>query len=124
MDAHARPHALDIERRFAGREVSNGQIVMFGLTGGLIPGPASITVLLLCLPLKKVALGATLVLGFSVVLALTLVVSGVLAALSLRQASRRWSGFGELAAKAPYASGLLIMPVGMWVGWHGWGALG
>jgi nickel/cobalt exporter len=123
MDAHARAHAMDIERRFAGREVTNGQILMFGLTGGLIPCPASITVLLLCLQLKKVALGATLVLGFSVGLALTLVASGALAALSMRHASRRWSGFGELAAKAPYASGLLIMLVGLWVGWHGWSAL-
>ena len=123
MDAHARSHAMDIERRFAGREVTNGQILMFGLTGGLIPCPASITVLLLCLQLKKVALGATLVLGFSVGLALTLVASGALAALSMRHASRRWSGFGQLAAKAPYASGLLIMLVGLWVGWHGWSAL-
>jgi len=123
MDPHARAHALDIERRFAGRTVTNAQILMFGLTGGLIPCPASITVLLLCLQLKKVALGATLVLGFSVGLAITLVASGALAALSMRQASRRWSGFGELAAKAPYASGILIMAVGLWVGWHGWRAL-
>ena len=53
------------------------QIVLFGLTGGLIPCPASITVLLLCLQLKQVALGATLVLGFSVGLALTLVALGI-----------------------------------------------
>jgi len=123
MDPHARAHALDIERRFAGRTVTNGQILMFGLTGGLIPCPASITVLLLCLQLKKVALGATLVLGFSVGLAITLVASGALAALSMRHASRRWSGFGDLAAKAPYASGALIMAVGLWVGWQGWRAL-
>lgn len=96
---------------------------MFGLTGGLIPCPAAITVLLLCLQLKKVTLGATLVMGFSVGLALTLVASGALAALGMRHASKRWSGFGKLAAKAPYASALLIMAVGLWVGWHGWSAL-
>jgi nickel/cobalt exporter len=56
-------------------------------------------------------------------LAITLVASGALAALSLRQASRRWSGFGDLAAKAPYASSILIMAVGLWVGWQGWRAL-
>ncbi len=37
QDAHARAHANDIKRRFDGREVTNWQILLFGLTGGLIP---------------------------------------------------------------------------------------
>ncbi len=124
-DAHAREHAEQIQRRFAGREVSTGQIVMFGLTGGLIPCPASITVLLLCLQLKRIALGATLVLGFSIGLALTMVASGVIAALSVKHLSRRMSGgrFSELAAKAPYFSGGLILIVGLYVGYQGLHAL-
>ena len=77
QSAHEREHAEQIHKRFAGRHVTTGQIVMFGLTGGLIPCPSSITVLLLCLQLKKIALGATLVLGFSLGLALTMVASGV-----------------------------------------------
>jgi len=124
-DAHARAHAADIQRRFAGRNVSTGQIVMFGLTGGLIPCPASITVLLLCLQLKRIALGATLVLGFSVGLALTMVASGVIAAVGLKHLSRRMGSgrFSELAAKAPYFSGGLILLVGLYVGWQGLRAL-
>ena len=124
-DPHAREHAEQIQRRFAGREVTTAQIVMFGLTGGLIPCPASITVLLLCLQLKKIALGATLVLGFSVGLALTMVASGVIAALSVKHLSRRLSGgrFSELAAKAPYFSGGLILLVGLYVGYQGLRAL-
>jgi len=97
--------------------------VLFGLTGGLIPCPASITVLLLCLQLKKVALGATLVLCFSIGLALTMVTTGALAALSVKHVSRRWSGFGEFARKAPYFSGLLIVAVGLYVGYQGLHAL-
>jgi nickel/cobalt exporter len=119
QDPHELAHAHDIRRRFADREVSSGQIVMFGLTGGLIPCPASITVLLLCLQLKKIALGATLVLCFSIGLALTMVASGVLAALSVKHVSRRWSGFGEFARKAPYFSGVLILLVGAYIGWQG-----
>ena len=124
-DAHAREHADQIQRRFAGREVTTGQIVMFGLTGGLIPCPASITVLLLCLQLKRIALGATLVLGFSIGLALTMVASGVIAALSVKHLSKRMSGgrFSELAAKAPYFSGVLILIVGVYVGYRGLHAL-
>ena len=125
MDAHARGHADDIQRRFAGREVTTGQIIMFGLTGGLIPCPASITVLLLCLQLKRIALGATLVLGFSIGLALTMVASGVIAAIGVKHLSKRMSGgrFSELAAKAPYFSGGLILLVGLYVGWQGLHAL-
>lgn len=103
QDPHELSHANDIRHRFTNREATNGQIVMFGLTGGLMPCPAAITVLLLCLQLKKVSLGATLVLCFSIGLALTLVFSGVVAALSIRHAAKRWSGFGELARKAPFS---------------------
>ncbi|VVD65900.1 Nickel/cobalt efflux system RcnA [Pandoraea iniqua] len=119
QDAHERAHARDIEKRFGDRNVTTGQIVMFGVTGGLVPCPASITVLLLCLQLKRFVLGAGLVLCFSIGLALTMVVSGVLAALSVRHVSRRWSGFGEFARKAPYFSGALIILVGLYVGYQG-----
>ena len=122
MDAHARAHAQEIAQRFASGHATNGQILVFGLTGGLIPCPASITVLLLCLQLKQVALGATLVLSFSVGLALTMVASGVRAAWSVGQATRRWSGFGAWAAKAPYISTILMLLLAAWMageGWHG-----
>lgn len=123
QDAHELAHANDIRRRFGNREVTTGQIIVFGLTGGLIPCPASITVLLLCLQLKEIALGATLVLCFSIGLALTMVMAGVLAALSVRQVSKRWSGFGSLARNAPYFSGGLILLVGVYLGLQGLRAL-
>jgi len=78
-DAHARAHAADIGDRFAGRPVTTWQIIVFGLTGGLIPCPAAITVLLICMQLKAFSLGFVLVLCFSIGLALTLVSAGVLA---------------------------------------------
>lgn len=112
VDAHEAAHAEDIRRRFSGRSVTTGQIVLFGLTGGLIPCPGAITVLMLCLQLHRVALGAVLVAGFSVGLALTMVASGVLAALSLRHLEKRWSGFGDAVRKAPLISGALILVVG------------
>ena len=123
QDPHELAHANDIRHRFANREVTTGQIIMFGLTGGLIPCPASITVLLLCLQLKQITLGATLVLSFSIGLAVTMVASGLLAALSVKHVSKRWSGFGEFARKAPYFSGALILLVGFYVGYQGLHAL-
>lgn len=119
-DAHARAHAADIRQRFTGRQVTSGQIIMFGLTGGLIPCPAAITVLLLCIQLKQLSLGFLLVVCFSVGLAVTMVAAGVIAALSVRHVASRWSGFSTFARRAPYASGVLIVLVGLHTGWLGW----
>lgn len=120
QDAHARAHASDIQRRFANRNVTTGQIVLFGLTGGLIPCPAAVTVLLLCIQMKALSLGALLVLCFSIGLALTLVTVGVVAAMSMRQAAKRWSGLSTLAQRAPWFSSALIALVGIYMGIHGW----
>jgi nickel/cobalt exporter len=97
-----------------------GQIIMFGLTGGLIPCPAAITVLLLCIQLKQLSLGFVLVVCFSIGLALTMVSAGVIAALSVKHVASRWSGFSAFARRAPYASGALIIVVGLYTGWVGW----
>jgi len=120
QDAHERAHANDIKNRFTDKEVTNGQILLFGLTGGLIPCPAAITVLLICIQLKALTLGATLVVCFSIGLALTLVAVGVGAAVSVRQVAKRWSGFNKLARNAPYFSSALIACVGVYMGVHGY----
>jgi nickel/cobalt exporter len=120
MDPHERAHAIDIERRFSGRSVTTGQIMIFGLTGGLIPCPAAITVLMLCLQLKQFTLGVMLVLSFSFGLALTMVLVGVAASLSIRHIQKRWSGFGALARRAPYASAGLMIAIALYMGVSGW----
>ncbi|HHL0202771.1 TPA: nickel/cobalt efflux protein RcnA [Raoultella ornithinolytica] len=117
-DAHELAHAHDIEKRFTDKEVTNGQILLFGLTGGLIPCPAAITVMLICIQIKALALGATLVVSFSIGLALTLVTVGVGAAIGVRQVSRRWDGFHTLARRAPYFSSLLIAVMGIYLAIH------
>lgn len=120
QDAHELAHANDIRRRFADKNVTNWQIALFGLTGGLIPCPAAITVLLLCLQLKEFTLGAVLVLCFSIGLAVTLVTVGAIAALSVRHATQRYGWFSTVARLAPYFSSLLIIAVGIYVGMTGW----
>jgi nickel/cobalt transporter (NicO) family protein len=123
QDAHELAHANDIRHRFAERNVTTWQIAMFGLTGGLIPCPAAITVLLLCLQLRELALGFALVLCFSIGLALTLVAVGAAAALSVNHAMTRWSWFGTFSRRAPYVSSILMTAVGLYVGYHGWTGL-
>jgi len=118
-DEHARQHAREWQARFPTRQVTTGQLILFGLTGGLMPCPAAFAVLLVCLQIKQFTLGFALVLAFSLGLAITLVSVGALAALSVREASRRFSGFGQLAHKLPYASVGLMALIGIVVASQG-----
>jgi len=120
-DAHEREHAEEVRKQLMNQKVTTGQIILFGLTGGLSPCPSAFAILLLCLQLKKVVLGLWLVLGFSIGLAITLVGVGVIAAVSVKHASKRFKNFGEWARKAPYLSafflifiGLVVMAQGAW----------
>jgi nickel/cobalt exporter len=122
-DAHARAHADDIARRFANRRVTTAQIVWFGLSGGLMPCPAAFTVLIVCLQLKRFALGLGLVAGFSLGLALTMVTVGALAALSVQHASKRFQGFGKFARNAPYLSSLVLVCLAAFFAFEGWSHL-
>lgn len=112
-DAHARAHAREIEKRLSQQKTSTFQTILFGLTGGLIPCPSAITVLLLCLHLKKVTLGITLVSAFSIGLAVTLVSVGVIAAIGLRYATRKAPWLDKLTANAPFVSAAFIGFVGL-----------
>lgn len=120
QDAHERAHSADIARRFANRNVTTGQIIIFGLTGGLLPCPAALTVLLVCLQLKQFTLGFTLVLCFSFGLALTMVAAGTAAAWSVQHASKRFKRFGEVTRNAPYFSSALLTCLGLYIGIQGW----
>ncbi len=123
QDAHERAHAQDIAQRFAGRTVTTPQIVLFGITGGLMPCPAAFTVLFVCLQLKRAALGFAMVAAFSFGLALTMVSVGALAALSVQHAQRKFRGFGEAMRRAPYVSCALLVVLAAYMAWHGWKTL-
>ena len=122
-DAHVRAHAREIEIRFAGGGATVPQTIGFGLVGGLIPCPAAITVLLLCLGIGQFWLGVGMVASFSVGLAVTLVAVGMAAVLGLRYASKRFSGADRLFASAPCVSGALILLVGTYMAYSGWSHL-
>jgi nickel/cobalt transporter (NicO) family protein len=109
QDAHEAAHALAIQKRFLNRKVTTPQIVLFGLTGGLLPCPAAFTVLLVCLQLKEFSLG----------LALTMVSVGAVAAWSVRHAEKKFSGFGEFMRKAPYFSCALLLVLASYMAWQG-----
>lgn len=113
-DAHAAAHAREIEAKYAGRTgVSSGEIVWFGFTGGLLPCPAAIAVLLICLQLKKISLGIAMVGAFSIGLAITLVAVGLVAAWGTRRAARLSTGFDRWTRWLPMVSGVLVTALGV-----------
>lgn len=113
LDAHAAAHARQIRNRFAGqRDVSNFDIAWFGFTGGLLPCPAAIAVLLICLQMKAFSLGIGMVAAFSLGLAITMVGVGMAAAWGASAARARWAGFSEWGAKLPYVSAAIVMVIG------------
>jgi nickel/cobalt exporter len=123
QDAHERSHAQDIARRFANRTVTTPQIILFGITGGLMPCPAAFTILLVCLQLKRAALGFTIVGAFSFGLALTMVTVGALAAWSVHHAQKRFAGFGEWMRRAPFISCAMLVMLAAYMAWSGWHGL-
>jgi len=118
-DAHERAHAAEVQKQLMDKQVTTGQIILFGLTGGLMPCPSAFALLLVCLQLKRVVLGFALVLGFSIGLAITLVTVGILAALSVQHVGKRFKRFGEFARKVPYLSSMVLIFIGVLVAIQG-----
>lgn len=53
-------------------------------------------------------------------LAITMVMAGVIASLGVGRARKRWSGFGALARRAPYASSALMLAIAISMAVSGW----
>jgi len=121
--SHDHPHHHDHAPPRPGR-VTTGQIVWFGFTGGLMPCPSAIAVLLVCLQIKAFALGVAMVAAFSVGLAATLVAIGVSVAWGSGKLIERWTGFDRFAAKLPYLSAGFVLVLGLIVSAVGLSATG
>jgi nickel/cobalt exporter len=93
-------------------------MALYGLTAGLVPCPASVTILMICLHLKRFSLGLVMVASFSFGLAIALVGVGVLAAWGAQQVGRRWAEghWGAWARQMPYFSSALMALVAVWMG--------
>lgn len=111
---HSHDGAAEAKALMAKGKVSTVQIMLFGLTGGLLPCPASIAVLLVCLQLKQFSLGIAMVAAFSLGLALTLVSVGVAAAWGRGHIERMY-GKGKAEALSrylPLVSAALMLVLG------------
>jgi nickel/cobalt exporter len=92
--------------------LSRRSLVAVGISGGLLPCPSALVVLLAAISLHRLAFGLLLVVAFSTGLALTITGIG-LAAVLARSAFRRVSFEGRLVALLPTASALVILAAGV-----------
>ncbi len=132
-DAHGHRHDRDhhhdhadnagLAQRFGDRPICAWEIAWFGFTGGLLPCPSAIAVLLVAIKLRAIALGAAMVGAFSLGLAITLVAVGVAAAWGTRAAAS-WSGFDRWAKILPVVSLTIVLFLGVGITLHGLSLLG
>jgi nickel/cobalt exporter len=87
-------------------------LLAVGVSGGLLPCPSALVVLLAAISLHRVAFGLLLILAFSAGLALSITGIG-LAAVLARRAFRRLSFEGPLIRLLPAASALVILAAGL-----------
>ncbi len=97
--------------------LSRRSLVAVGVSGGLLPCPSALVVLLAAITLHRVAFGMLLVVAFSAGLALTITGIG-LAAVLARGAFRRVSFDGRLVSLLPTASALVILAAGLLMTLH------
>ena len=88
--------------------LSRRSLVAVGVSGGLLPCPSALVVLLAAITLHRVAFGILLVVAFSAGLALTITGIG-LAAVLARGAFRRVSFEGRVVSLLPTVSALVIV---------------
>lgn len=122
--SHDGQHHHDRHHAPAAGTETTGQIVWFGFTGGLMPCPSAIAVLLVCLQMKAFALGVAMVAAFSVGLAATLVALGVGVAWGSAKLISRWAGFERWAGRLPYVSAGFVLVLGIAISALGLGATG
>src|SRR5581483_3087174 len=87
-------------------------LLAVGISGGLLPCPSALVVLLAAISLHRVAFGMLLIVAFSAGLALSITGIGLLAVLAKRAFGR--VGFdGRLVRLLPAASALVILVAGL-----------
>jgi nickel/cobalt transporter (NicO) family protein len=93
-------------------DLSLRSLLAVGVSGGLLPCPSALVVLLAAISLHKVAYGLVLIVAFSVGLAATITGIGVVAVLA-RNAFGRLSFDGRALRSLPAASAALILVAGI-----------
>jgi ABC-type nickel/cobalt efflux system permease component RcnA len=107
---HRRRHVHDHHHHHA--HISGRSLVAVGVSGGLLPCPSALVVLLAAITLHRVAFGLILIVAFSAGLALSITGVG-LAAVLAKRAFRRLNFEGRVVGLLPAISALVIVVAGL-----------
>jgi len=111
--AHPSTHEILHHPHTVGEPISRRALLALGITGGIVPCPAALVVLLSAIALHRVGFGLLLIVAFSVGLAIVLITLG-LVMVSARQALARFQGEGRLLTRwLPLTSAAVITVFGM-----------
>jgi ABC-type nickel/cobalt efflux system permease component RcnA len=108
---HARHHHHD-HHHHHDQELSRRSLLAVGVSGGLLPCPSALVVLLAAISLHRVAFGMILIVAFSTGLALSITGLGLIAVLAKRAFARR-SFDGLLVRVLPALSAAVILVAGI-----------
>jgi nickel/cobalt exporter len=108
--ARAHQHGHDHHHDHHG-EGERRSLLAVGISGGLLPCPSALVVLLAAISLHRVAFGMLLVLAFSLGLALAITLVGLVAVLA-KSMFARFDGRGRLLNVLPAVSALVIVLAG------------
>ena len=112
---HRRAHEHHHHHHHA--EISGRSLLAVGVSGGLLPCPSALVVLLAAISLHRIAFGLVLILAFSAGLAATITSIGLVAVLAKR-AFGRVSFEGRVVRLLPALSALVIVVAGVAMTFH------
>ena len=93
-------------------QVTLGSLLALGISGGIVPCPGALVILLLAVALHRIAFGLLLITTFSLGLAAVLITIGILM-VKARPWVERFSGNGPWVRRLPAVSAALITVVGL-----------
>jgi len=103
---HHHPHALPAD------EITWKSLLMLGISGGLVPCPDAIAILLVAVAVNRIPFGMVLILAFSIGLALVLIAIGVAMVQGVRLVARN-DFISRFSAYAPVASAVVVSGLGV-----------
>jgi ABC-type nickel/cobalt efflux system permease component RcnA len=95
-----------------GHEISRRSLLAVGISGGMLPCPSALVVLLAAISLHRVAFGLLLIVAFSMGLALSITGLGLVAVVAKHVFARR-SFDGVFVRALPAVSALVILAAGV-----------
>lgn len=95
-----------------------GELLGLGISGGMVPCPDALVVLLVAVGVGRIALGLGMIFAFSLGLAAVLIAIGI-AMVTAKHLLDRWPQRPPALERLPALSALFIMAVGLLITWQG-----